>query len=184
VVALSGVLGLSCSSVEDDYYGIFELYGTMFLILSGVYAGAGCLVLVIPNEYITIPQEFYILPENTDEQVIRKVSKGEIYLKNLAEKRRTGRYLNGASMILGGIILIAFMPEFSYSDGGTYIVSCIVFAGAGLFSFFIKSKAEIAWEEYRNWKGRREITEAAAPSWYIAVTPSHRDVEVALHFPY
>jgi ankyrin repeat protein len=180
--ALSGVFGFSCSSVEDDYFGIFNLFGTMFLIAGGIYAGLGCLILVIPNEFITIPQEFYILPENTDEQVKRKVSKGETYLKNIAEKGKTGRYINGVSMILFGLISIAFTSQ--YSDRGVYIISCVTLAGAGLFSFLIKSKAEIAYEEYRNWKVRRKITATAVPSWYIDVRPSHRDVAVTLHLPY
>ncbi|MBN1696538.1 MAG: hypothetical protein JW881_03390 [Spirochaetales bacterium] len=66
----------------------------------------------------------------------------------------------------------------------TAMLSGIMIAGSGIVSFPIKSRAEAAFDEYRAWKAKKDITAVPSGSWRIVPVPQKGKVSVSFHIAY
>ena len=69
----------------------------------GLLAG-GALVLALPTDYETLPQEFRAMPSLMQEEMAVKILRGEGYLGDLAVRAHVYRIFGGMILMGGGAV--------------------------------------------------------------------------------
>ena len=91
------------------------------------------------------------MPEDTPEQVEKKVMLGEDYMARMAGKAKRTRFING--MIFTGIGLTDIVLYFSDRDGMRgFLYSGFMFTAIGVATLFIKNHVEDEYERFKEWK--------------------------------
>ncbi|MBN1799537.1 MAG: hypothetical protein JW822_13260 [Spirochaetales bacterium] len=160
-----GVGGVIITETTDDLLGDERfMYDAIFAGSGTLLVTAGVLMLVLPSDYELLPQRFQDLPEDSPENMRKKINTGEVYLETLAHNAERDRYLNGGILIASGLaqlVFYFFVPTEDVNDfyyvHDMFLYEGILNCGMGLLHLFIKSAPEHEYQSYREWKQSRGI---------------------------
>jgi hypothetical protein len=155
-----------------------------------LFIGIGVLILALPGEAETLPQEYSALPQLTDQELTAKVMRGEVILETLAKKAESGRILASVILIGTGVAeavtyLVTgnsiygtdYYSPYQYSILGTALTNCVT----GIISLILKSRPEQEWDSYTNWKkGSLAHSGPVTNSTEVAVVPTFSGFSVKL----
>jgi hypothetical protein len=164
------------------------MYDVIFAAGGGVAVIGGVLVLCLPTDFEALPERFSELPQDTPENMQKKISTGEIYLDKLAYEAESGRYVGGGIMIATGLAELAFYL-FVPPDNNTnlayvhdmFLYQGILHCGLGMLRLCVKSSAENEREAYKSWKRTQGLSQTqSGADISLAVIPTYRGVSAVV----
>lgn len=161
---LSLGMGLVMGGIAIDKRNTDSHLTTAFGISGGLLTATGALLLFIPSDQETLPEEFFALPETSP--LGARVSRGENILEALAINAKQNRTYGGALLItLGAVngILGLTGKNYSSAEKAALISSGVVIASIGGLTLKIPSEAEVQLSSYKSWlAGQPEEQEEAS----------------------
>jgi hypothetical protein len=169
------------------------------IIYDAIFAGSGAaaitggvLVLCLPTDFETLPPKWRELPEDTPENIRKKINIGEVYLEKLAHRAESNRYIGGGVLIVTGLAELAFYL-FVPPEGNanlTYVHDMFLYqgilnCGIGILRLSIKSSPENEYGTYKAWKKFQGITQKKdTTEIQLAILPTARGLTAAVHISY
>lgn len=145
------------------------MYDIIFAASVGAAVIGGVLVLCLPTDFETLPERFKELPQDTPENMRKKINTGEIYLEKLAHETESDRYIGGGVLIATGLAELAFylfVPPDSNTNlayaHDTFLYQGILHCGLRILRLSIKSSAENEYGSYKAWKRDQTIVKNKA----------------------
>jgi hypothetical protein len=179
VVAGGGIFLSELSGYSRDEKTIVDIVASG---LGLVAMGRGMLALMLPSEAEEYFQEFDGLAQRSDDEIITKIQRGEVYLENLAMHARTARIVGGIGLIgIGAAELACYFiaaPQFAtqgFKDAYTYFLigTGIVSCAMGVTNFIVSSRVEQVWDSYQAWrKGQSAMLPSDRQSPQVALLPT------------
>jgi hypothetical protein len=168
------------------------MYDAIFAGSGALLVTAGVLALALPSDYELLPERFKEMPEDSPENIRKKINQGEVYLEKLAHQSETDRYISGGILIATGLAELAFyffVPpeniENSYYMHDMFLYEGILNCGMGLVSFFIKTAPENEYQSYREWKKSRGIAKGPDDTQMkFTLLPTRHGVTAAIRISY
>lgn len=168
------------------------MYDAIFLGTGTLAVVSGVLILTLPSEYEILPAKFKALPEDSPENMRKKINLGEVYLEKLAHQAENDRYLSGGILIATGLAELAFYFFVPPDDIDNYssmhdmfLYEGILNCGMGLLKLFIKSAPENEYQTYREWKKWQGITQTVDDTdIQFALMPTPRGIAAVIKISY
>ena len=149
------------------------LYDSIFIGMGALAVVSGVIELSMHSEYEILADKYLQLPEDSPENVRKKINRGEVYLERLAHKAEGDRYLHGGILIAVGLAQMAvyFFDPFEQADddyglNDIFLIQGIVSCSVGIIRLFVKSTPENEYRNYREWKKEHGIDFVFMPTPY------------------
>ena len=164
LIGLGVTSGLGAASTSSSVDATWRSTAVAFGGLGGVFLTAGTLVLLFPRSAETFPTEFHKMPEDSPENLKKKLIAGELQLSQISRDAAHGRFISGATSIGMGLGYAAwFLVREGDLNYRTYNNGYLLYSGAaiavlGLWTLLVKGAEEVAYEDYLTWKSQGVTT--------------------------
>ncbi len=139
-----GAISFSLMTSEENK-DIGQVLGSVLVGTGALFTGTGACILAFPKQYELLPRKFSLMPEVTEEDILKKIAKGEVNLQGLSNKARMDRLLGAGAYVVLGTAGLLFLPE------NTRLYSSATALGMGIITLLIESVPEREAKNYRKW---------------------------------
>ncbi len=158
LIGLGVTSGVGAASTSASVDPTWRSTAVAFGGLGGIFLTAGALVLLLPRAVETFPAEYRKMPEETPEQLKKKLIAGELQLSQISKEAAHGRVISGATSIGMGLGYAAwFLAREGDQYYRTYNNGYLLYSGAaiavlGLWTLLVKGAEEVAYDDFLTWK--------------------------------
>lgn len=150
-------------SLSDSFSYYDSSLGMLFYLPGAAIAVPGLIVLSVKSEFEVLPEKYFSLPQDDQDERTFKVNMGETYLESLSDTAAFNRQLGAYSVIGVGVFQYFSVDSLGYDDSyysssysslNYYKYSSIATIGAGVLLLLFESFAEQEFTKYKKWKSR------------------------------
>ena len=172
-------------AIEEDYEARRLITGVS-LGTGAIFGGCGVLALLLKSDFEKNSELLRMLPEETEQQISRKIITGEANVQSLSDKARSSRLMGAGLYGVTGIAQLVYYFTFADSLQSEYALSTsylgsmflydgILWCGFSLVYLLIETPAEREAISYREWKAGKGISRTTASGTVkIALDPVSR----------